>query len=104
MAALPKVKELPVRFPQGEIETALTNWWAKEVDEKLDDPFKKGSIYELLPPLDSLRVVQSLLTIEAIIGLPVPEKLVKPGGYKSREEMLSDLLPKLRHLFEKKHK
>src|SRR6266480_1794554 len=87
-------------FPEKEIQSALIQFWAKETLERMEDPFapnpKAGTLYELLPCLDSLTMVRSFLVIEKILRTKIPVRLLKPGGYSSRGEMLNDLLPKLR--------
>lgn len=45
--------------------------------------------------LDSLVVVNIVLTVEPIMGFPVKEHVVKAGGYSSVDAAVSDLLPKL---------
>ncbi|SRR6266404_5399200 len=107
MIATAKSKKQALQFPEKKLETALIEWWAKEALERADDPFSPvpktaGTIYELLPALDSLTIMRGLLIIEEILEIEVPVRLVKPGGYNSREEMLKDMLPKLRKLYEKK--
>jgi hypothetical protein len=107
MIAAAKSEVRQAQFPQKTIEAALIKWWAEEALERSDDPFApvpntSGTIYELLPSLDSLTIVRSFLVIEKILEINVPVSLVKPGGYHSREEMLTDLMPKLRRYWEKR--
>jgi hypothetical protein len=106
MISVVKSVETAKRFPEQAVQSALTKWWNSEALERTDDPFTagktiSGTLYELLPELDSLTVVNSFLTIEGILGMSVPERLVKPGGYRSRDEFLNDLIPKLRNLYQK---
>jgi hypothetical protein len=106
MAVITKPRGPIVEFPEREVEDSLKEWWKSEAIKIADDPFAPvpktvGTLYELLPPLDSLTIVRSLLVVEKILDIEVPVGLVKTGGYQSREEMLKDLLPKLRRLFEK---
>jgi hypothetical protein len=109
MIATEKEKDAATEFPENALLDALATWWAKEAQERVDDPFytvpqTKGTIYELLPALDSLSVVESFLIIEKILAISVPVSLIKSGGYCSREEMLEDLLPKLRKIYEKRRR
>jgi hypothetical protein len=104
MIAIAKPAQRAAQFPEKEIEAALIEFWAEEAL----DPFASvsrmpaGTLYELLPALDSLTIAGGLLVIEKILGMEVPVRLVKAGGYRSREEMLKDLLPKLWKYYEKK--
>ncbi len=107
MIATENSSDLTARFPEAELVTALVEWWSKKAMERVDDPFSTvpqttGTIYELLPALDSLTVVESFLIIEKILGITIPVSLVKPGGYTSNEDMLKDLLPKFRKVYEKR--
>src|SRR5207244_4264039 len=100
-----KLQDRMVAFPEAEIVTALNNWWRQEALERAEDPFAPalkptGTLYDLLPALDSLEIMRSFLIIDKILKRKVPVSLVKAGGYYSREEMLKDLLPKLRKLHE----
>jgi len=61
-----------------------------------------GTPYDLLPEMGSLTVVRSFVIIKNVLGMEVPVCLVRPGGYFSQTEMLNDLLPKFRKLYETK--
>ena len=107
MIAVARAKERTAQFPERELVAGFKDWWAAEALERTDDPFaptpkKVSTLYELLPALDSLAIVRSFLIAEEILEMKIPVGLVKPGGYYSREEMLDDLLPKLRKLHQKK--
>jgi hypothetical protein len=107
MVAIAKPKEAPARFPESDIINALEKWWKDESVERSGDPFGDeseggGILYDLLPSLDSLTVVRSLLVIEKILTIEIPVSLVKRGGYETKEEMLEDLVPKLRRHYDKK--
>jgi hypothetical protein len=107
MIAELKSKPTAEGFPEEQLSSTLQKWWAQEALERNNDPFspvKKlaGTVYELLPALDSLAIVRSLLRIEEVLGMEVPVSLVKAGGYHSQQEMLNDLVPKLRRLYEKR--
>jgi len=93
-------------FPEDEIIRALESWWGREVETQNQHPFsspgKKGTLYELLPTIDSLTMVNALLLVEEHVGFELPACIVKRGGYSSREEMVSHLVPRIRSLFESK--
>ena len=105
-------EEPPVRpkaFPESKVKAALIRFWTDESLERSKDPFApapkmSGTLYDLLPELDSLTIVQSFLTVEKILGLKIPVRLIRSGGYKSQNEFLADLLPKFRNHFEKQIK
>lgn len=95
-----------IQFPEAEITKALTEFWNKKLRERADDPFAaqvKGTLYDLLPALDSLTVVRSLVVVGKVLKMKIPVYLVQRGGYASRQEMLNHLVPKLRKHFEKRN-
>jgi hypothetical protein len=96
----------PASFPESKIRTALLDFWNEKTAEMEDDPFArekpaKGTLYELVPELDSLTVVNSFLLVEKILEFNLPAKIVKAGGYTSPKQMLDDLLPKIRKEYDK---
>jgi hypothetical protein len=107
MVATAKLKQKLIGFPEADVEAALIEFWNEKSLQRNDDPFEPvtksgGTLYDLLPALDSLTIVCSFLIIERVLEMEVPVGIVKAGGYHSRDEMLKDLLPKLRKLYEKK--
>jgi hypothetical protein len=87
----------------------LRAWWDSQVGDA-QDPFATphpphaGTIFEIVVAVDSLCVVSALAKITKHIKIPVPPGIIKPGGYCSFEEMMSDLLPKIRVLMIKQSK
>lgn len=91
-------------------EDALTDdlraWWDDEVGGA-DDPFAdpkppSGTIFDVLPAIDSLGAVNGLITIEKHVGFEVPPRIIRRGGYSSFEDMMSDLLPKVRAMLDQR--
>lgn len=90
-------------FPEGDLETAIGQWWNDETAKRLNDPFAaSGTLFDVLTEVDSLSAVNVLLTIEPIVGFAPPESIIKPGGYADRKEMIDHLLPALRKLYSKR--
>jgi hypothetical protein len=93
------------KFPEQEIISTLERWWDDEVE---DDPFaetdKKGTLYDLLPTLDSLTALNALLGVEEHLGFKLPVTVVKRGGYKTRQQMIEHLVPRIRRIFEAQNK
>ena len=58
-----------------------------------------GSIVSVRPAIDSKRVLDATIITERILGMELPPEIIKPGGYDSCEEMIVDLVPKLRAVF-----
>ncbi len=96
-------------FPETMIRNGLSDFLKQHAKDREDDPFKpdpkpKGTIHDLLPVLDSLTVARSFNVVSKILQFKIPINLVKKGGYVSRDQMLGDLLPKLRDLYGERYK
>jgi len=90
-------------YSEDDLAADLRTWWDDQVADA-DDPFadprppRAGTIFEVVPVVDSLGVVTALITIGKHVGFDVPPRLIKAGGYRSFEEMLAHLLPRIRAL------
>ena len=90
-------------YSEDDLAVDLRSWWDDQVADA-DDPFadplppKAGTIFEVVPVVDSLGVVTALITIEKHVKFEVPPSIIKPGGYRTFEEMLAHLLPRIRAL------
>ena len=87
----------------------LRAWWDHQTGVGEDDPFadpkpRLGTIFEVIPAIDSLAMVSGLLTIEKDVGFEVSPSIIRRGGYQNFEDMVTDLLPKIRKLVEKRNK
>jgi len=91
-------------------EKALINdlkiWWDDQVSGGADDPFADskpptGTIFDVLPAIDSLGAVTGLITVEKHTGFKVPARVIRRGGYKDFDDLVTDLLPKVGALVEK---
>ena len=106
MSLAEKIKARP--FPESETREALFNCWKDEAEERgafadNENAVEEGTIYDLLPQIDSLTVVRSFAALEVLLEIEIPCEIVKRGGYSSHEEFTRDLLPKLKSLFEKRY-
>lgn len=111
--AVPAYKLAPM-FPEAEIIEALKAFWAEETGSsaKLGSPFgtpKKGggTAFDVRSELDSLRAVEVLLVVEPIIGIELPDSVIKLGGYNSCDEFVEQFVPAVQAVFDKhqsKHK
>ena len=57
------------------------------------------TVWDIGPAIDSKTVIDSGLIIEEILNIELPPEIIKPGGYESPDEMLEDIIPKLRQVF-----
>lgn len=95
-------------YSEQALADELREWWDEEV-VGTDDPFAapptpSGTIQDVQPVVDSLGVVKRLVVIDKHVGFQVPPSVVRRGGYHSFEDMVGDLLPKLRALWLKRQK
>lgn len=93
-------------YSEDALAADLRTWWDGEVGGE-DDPFAdpkpaSGTIFDVIPAIDSLGCVTGLLTIEKHVGFEVTSRILRRGGYTSFEDMASDLLPKVRAIVEKR--
>ena len=94
-----------LEYDEASLISDLRTWWDDQVGGSKDDPFAapptpKGTIFDVLPAINSLGVVSGLITIEKHIGIKVPARVIRKGGYKDFDDMASDLLPKIKTLVE----
>lgn len=83
----------------------LEAWFAAET-ESIDGSIEAaapagsgGSIISVRPAIDSKRVVDATVVTKKVLEIDLPPEIIKPGGYASCEEMIADLLPKLKRIF-----
>jgi hypothetical protein len=88
-----------------ELVKAFTEWFAEE-EAAIDGAVEAeapagagGSIISARPAIDSKRVLDATCVTEEVLGIALPAKLIRPGGYASCEEMVNDLIPKLEQTF-----
>jgi hypothetical protein len=95
-------------YDEGALATDLKTWWDDQVGGGKDDPFADpsaptaGTIFDVIPAVDSLGVVTGLITIEKHVGFKVSPRVIRRGGYNSFDDMITDLMPKIKILVEKK--
>jgi hypothetical protein len=58
-----------------------------------------GSTIGMRPAIDSKRVVDATAVTKKVLGIELPPAIIKPGGYTSCEEMINDIVPKLKKVF-----
>jgi hypothetical protein len=89
-------------YSEKDLVRDLQDWWDDQVGSE-NDPFaksdsRKGTIFEVVPVIDSLSVLSGLVTIEQHVGFTVSPEIVRPGGYTGFQDMVEDLVPKVREL------
>ena len=83
----------------------LREWYDEEtasIDGSIESEAPSGtggSIISTGPAIDSKRVVDATVCTQRVLGMELPSKIIKPGGYDSFDEMIEDLVPKLEKVF-----
>jgi hypothetical protein len=87
-------------FPAAQIENQLRAQLAAEAKVQAQlrgtgsgPSLRRSSKAE--PEIDSLVAVEALTVIECFVPFELPESLIRPGGYTSVNDFISDLLPKV---------
>src|SRR5689334_18014043 len=94
-----------VSFPRKALEKTLREWYVKKTQSQLKKkPIQSGSIFDLLPEISSTEVPEILVKIRDLMGFKVKSGgVVKLGGYKSCDEFINDIIPKLEAKFNSFH-
>lgn len=83
---------------------ALARDWTERECTSFDQAVRKaagvpsnggGSIWDM-PTIDSKRVVSLLVELEPVLDCRLPPTLIKRGGYENAEDLMADMLPKIR--------
>ena len=94
----------PGSTPKHLKSRSWTRDWAERECTSFDQAVRKaagvpstggGSIWDM-PTIDSKRVASLLVELEPVLGCRLPSALIKRGGYENAEDLLADMLPKIR--------
>lgn len=95
------VKTTPSKaFPKADVEAKLRDLLldAVKTDVQLKGialPAETPGKYAASIPLDSLGVIDLLCGLESAVGFELKESLVKAGGYKSINDAVGHLMPRI---------
>ncbi|MGB3624698.1 MAG: hypothetical protein WA989_02655 [Henriciella sp.] len=90
---------------ENALRAALSDWYDEETSAIDADIVSSaptgtgGSIVGSGPAIDSKRVLDASAVTRSILGIDIPPEIIKRGGYKSRNELFSELLPQLRAVY-----
>jgi hypothetical protein len=95
-------------FPKAAVEKALIEGL---VDAIAAEAAIRGYVVPPTPAalvkaavhVDSLLTVDIVCTVEPIIGMKLPQHVVKTGGYASIEAAIAHVLPRIERQWNKKH-
>jgi acyl carrier protein len=99
-AALNDAKVATDAFPDAEVEACLAAELieaAKSEAEikEIDLPQTTAGLRAMQIAIDSLVVVDLLVSVEPILGFELKDSIVRQGGYASVEDAVSHLLPRI---------
>jgi len=88
---------------RGLLSAELNAWWAQEcgdwdtlVEGKSGGVLLGGEdLWNSMPVVDSKAVARTSPIFERYFGIPLDVRLIRRGGYKSIDEMIEDLVPKM---------
>jgi len=71
-------------FPEAEIRKILKDEWELQTGASSEggDPFLAGGgVMSVGPAMDSLRAVETLLSVEKVLPFELPDSTIRKGGY-----------------------
>ena len=94
----------------GLLNADLNAWWEHEcgdwdmlVEGKSPENLPGGEdLWNCMPVVDSKAVARTSPIFERYFGIPLDVKLIRRGGYKSIDEMIGDLVPKMLEIVKSK--
>lgn len=98
------------KFPKEAIEAKLKAWYKRKstsrLRRKISDKKKVGTVFDIQPEISSVESVEVFLEVEPLIDFELQKKgnLIKQGGYRSCDEFVKDLLPRLESRFNQFYK
>lgn len=101
--AVPVIAPFPSAAVEANLRSELTE--AVKAEASINGvvlPPTSGAIGSTPFQIDSLVVVSILCTVEPILGIELPESVVRTGGYGSVDQALSQLLPKIEAYWKKR--
>lgn len=87
-------------FPKAEVEARLTAELVEAAKSEaeireIDVPATPAGQRAMAITIDSLVVVESLITVEPIVGFELMDNVVREGGYVSVDKAMEHLLPRI---------
>lgn len=103
---IPLTTALQAAFPRSALTTCLLDELIETIKAEgaikgISLPASRAAIAGMAFEVDSLVVVSILCAAEAIVGLEIPERIVRVGGYESAQDALDELLPRIEAIWAK---
>jgi hypothetical protein len=80
------------------LETEIRSWVESETVsfDAAVTPSVSSDVWSGMPAIDSKAVVRASPIVERLLGIPLDPRMIRRGGYTSIDDLVADLLPKLR--------
>ena len=101
MVAASKSSEVSTAAKVAALEKALRDWWKEEQEKWVEvvadaSPLGDDSdLWDDMPVVESKQVARTSKLFEEHLGTKLDVKLIRPGGYESIDDVISDLVPKM---------
>lgn len=84
----------------SQLTEALRHWYEERKSNPDAPPLNPvtAGAFDYIPDIDSKAVVTASEVIKRFLGVKLDPRLIRKGGYTSFDDLLLDLLPKLREL------
>lgn len=107
MATLTKTR-VDLAFPKAAVEKSLVEGLVEAIAAEAAIrgyavPAEHAALVKAAVHVDSLLTVDIVCAVEPIIGMKLPQHVVKTGGYSSIEAAVAHVLPRIERHWNKKH-
>jgi hypothetical protein len=103
---MPKSPSVDPLFPGEKLHALLSSWWDSKKNSPLAAPKNTeldGTVFDLQPEMSSQQAVVVLVNCTTLLGYRPSKKVIKKGGYASREEFLKSMIDRLQTEWNTKH-
>jgi hypothetical protein len=88
----------PKKFPKAAVQKLLETWWNSKTQSPLKKPkppgeahSKGGTVFDIQPELSSQQAVGVLLDLTEALGYEPKKKVIRRGGYTSKNVFMDHL-------------
>jgi hypothetical protein len=95
-SALPTITKTTFDAVKSDLRSDLKKWWEDESESFDAAVAGTASVWGGMPEIDSKAVVKASPIIRKFVGGELDPRMIRKGGYSSFDDLVNDLLPKLR--------
>jgi hypothetical protein len=96
-------------FDRRAVIGLLDRWYDAQMNSALRRPLapevarlKGGTVFDIQPEMSSSKAVRVLLDLSSLLGFEPSKKVIKRGGYRSKQEFVTELSNSLEQEFAKR--